>query len=225
MYNKANVLITTVPIEVLIDKEGLNNHIADRTDTYQVWTHANKEEYQIRIGCPPVGLRFLKKNVPCIDILEYPSWDQYQRALTNGYDIVGISFFTCSMNAIERMVQLAREAGVKELWAGNYGVLTPGAEDLFDKTFIGSGEKVLFEMLEGESLKKIKHPAIISELRYRSFSSKVGYLYTRRGCNMKCSFCSTHVFLPNEDPMPMDEILKVLDIYHQENVANVVIYD
>lgn len=225
MNNKAKVLITTAPIEVIIDKEGLNNHIANRTDTYQTWTQANKEKYQIKIGCPPVGLRFLKENIPSIDILEYPSWEQYQKALKNGYDIVGISFFTCSMNAIERMIQLAREAGVKELWAGNYGVLTPGAKELFDKNFIGSGEKMLFEMLEGKPLKIVKHPAIISELRYRSFSSKVGYLYTRRGCNMKCSFCSTHVFLPYENPISMDEILKVLDVYRQENVANVVIYD
>jgi radical SAM superfamily enzyme YgiQ (UPF0313 family) len=42
---------------------------------------------------------------------------------------------------------------------------------------------------------------------------------------MGCSFCSTPVFLPRENPMPMEEILKVLDIYRRENVANVVIYD
>ena len=225
MYKKSNILITTVPMDVLIDKDGLNNHIADRTDTYQTWTQAIKEKYQIRIGCPPVGLRFLKENISGLDILEYPSWDEYRDALENGYDIVGISFFTCSMSAIPKMVRMARDAGVKELWAGNYGVFTPGAKELFDRVFIGSGEKILSELLEGRSLERIKHPAIISELRYRSFSSKVGYLYTQRGCRMGCSFCSTPLFLPYEDPMPMKEITKVLDIYREHEVANVVIYD
>lgn len=225
MYNKSKVLITTVPIEVLIDKEGLNNHVVDRTDTYQAWTQAIKEKYQIRIGCPPVGLKFLKENIPRLDILEYPSWIQYEEALSNGYDVVGISFFTCSMNAIPKMVRLARDTGVRELWAGNYGVFTPGTKDLFDKIFIGSGEKVLFELFEGKILEQIKHPEVISDLRYRNFSSKVGYLYTKRGCKMGCSFCSTPLFLPNEAPISMDEILKVLDIYHQKKIANVVIYD
>jgi radical SAM superfamily enzyme YgiQ (UPF0313 family) len=225
MHRKSNILITTAPKEVLIDREGLNNHVADRTDTYQVWTQAIREKYQIRIGCPPVGLRFLKENVPHLDILEYPSWEEYQKTLQNGYDIVGISYFTCSFGAVPEMVRMARQAGVKEVWAGNYGVFTPGTQDLFDKVVIGSGEKMLYEWFEGKPLDKIKHPAIISDLSYRHFSSKVGYLYTKRGCRMGCSFCSTPLFLPDEAPISMDEIVNVLDIYRQNGVVNVVIYD
>lgn len=225
MYTKAKVLITTVPTEVLISHDGLNNHNVDRTDTYQAWTQAIEEKHQIRIGCPPAGLRFLKANIPRIDILEYPTWEQYQSALEDAYDLVGISYFTCSMNALPRMVRMARDAGVKEVWGGCYGVLTPGSERLFDRIFTGSGENVLYELLEGGRLDRIKHPAIISDLRYRVFSSKVGYLYTKRGCNMKCSFCSTHVFLPSEEPISMVEIEKVLDVYRREGVTNVVIYD
>lgn len=225
MYRKSKILFTTVPIEVLIDKNGLNNHTVNRTDTYQAWTQALKEKYHIKIGCPPVGLRFIKENIPGIDILEYPSWKQYEEALKNGYDVVGISFFTSAMNAVPLMARMARDSGVKELWGGNYGVLTPGAEKFFDKTFIGSGENAVYGLLEGKRLGKIKHPALISDLTYRSFSSRVGYLYTKRGCNMGCSFCSTPLFLPHEDLIPTDEILKVLDIYRQEKLANVVIYD
>lgn len=225
MYKGVKILITTAPIEEIIHRQGLNNHTVDRTDTYQCWTQANKEKHQLRIGCPPVGLRFLKENIPGIDILEYPTWDQYKAALKNGYDIIGISFFTHSLGIIPKMIRLARDAGVREFWAGNHGVLTPLANELFDKVFIGSGEKVLVELLEGKKIEKIKHPVLISELRYRFFSSKVGYLYTKRGCNMGCSFCTTPIFLPHDHAIPEDEILKVLDFYRQKRVANVVIYD
>jgi radical SAM superfamily enzyme YgiQ (UPF0313 family) len=219
------VLITTAPIEVLHVPGGLNNHTIDRTDTYQQWTQAVDEKYQLRIGCPPVGLRFLKENIPQIDILEYPRWDQYREALTMGYDIVGISFMTCTTHIIREMVDMAREAGAREVWGGNHGVLNPSVSHLFDRTFTGSGEKVLAELLDGKPIREIKHPVIISDLKFRSFVSKVGYLYTKRGCNMGCSFCSTPVYLPKEDPLPMKEIEKVLDVYREEKVANVVIYD
>lgn len=225
MKKKMRVLITTSPKEVLVHHNGLKNNVVDRTDIYQSWTQTLKKRNQIRIGCPPVGLRFLKENVPGIDILEYPGWKEYEEALTNGYDIVGISYFTCSMHVVPRMVEMARDSGAKEVWAGNHGVFTPGTRELFDRVIVGSGEKVLYEYLEGKPLRSIKHPPIISEINVRSFSSKVGYLYTKRGCNMGCIFCSTPQFLPYEIPISMDEIKKVLDVYRQENVISVVIYD
>ena len=40
-----------------------------------------------------LGLRFIKQNVPGIEILEMPTAAQYRRALTRGWDIVGISFY------------------------------------------------------------------------------------------------------------------------------------
>jgi radical SAM superfamily enzyme YgiQ (UPF0313 family) len=225
MRAKQSILVTTAPTEALVDPNGLNGHPVNRTDTYQAWTQANAPKDQLHIGCPAAGLRFLKASVRQIDVLEYPTWNEYREALSRGYDIVGVSFFTCTLDTVRLMVKMAREAGVQKLWGGGYGVLTPGATELFDRVFIGSGEKPLFEWMEGSPLNSIRHPPMISELRFRSFASKVGYLYTKRGCNMKCSFCSTPVFLPREEPVPFDEILRVLDVYRDEGVANVVIYD
>ena len=38
------------------------------------------------------GLRFIRQNVPGIEILEMPTADEYRRALARGWDIAGISF-------------------------------------------------------------------------------------------------------------------------------------
>ena len=73
------------------------------------------------------GLRFLRQNIPGIEILEYPTRAEYRQALERGWDAVGFSFYLEESNQILQMAQQARDAGVARLWAGNYGALTPGA--------------------------------------------------------------------------------------------------
>jgi outer membrane protein assembly factor BamB len=91
-----------------------------------------------------------------VDILEYPTWDHYREKLKEGYDIVGISFFTWTFPAMVRMVEMARAAGIKEVWGGNYGMMTPGAEAYFDKTFSGYCEAEIYHTLTGMELKEIR---------------------------------------------------------------------
>ncbi len=44
---------------------------------------------------PAFGLRFIQKLLDCpIDVLEYPTQKEYERALEIGYAVVGISFMT-----------------------------------------------------------------------------------------------------------------------------------
>jgi len=83
------------------------------------------------------GLRFLKQNIPEIEILEYPTWEQYVKKLREGWDVVGFSFYLSDTPEVLEMVEYARSAGIEEIWCGNYGALTPEIQDRFDKIFIG----------------------------------------------------------------------------------------
>src|ERR1700687_4659628 len=66
------------------------------------------------------GLRFLRQNIPEIEILEYPTRAEYRNALKKGWDVVGFSFYLEESNHVLGMAEEARKAGVKGLGAGNY---------------------------------------------------------------------------------------------------------
>lgn len=173
------------------------------------------------------GLRFLKENIPFLEILEYPSKAQYIKKIKEGWDVVGFSFFVNDIPRILEMVEIARENRVKELWAGNYGALTPGIENYFDRIFIGYAEKTLGRFL-GVKVKEIKHPVlpVFLELgplgiEYKPF----GVLFTTRGCPMKCEFCQTPLFAPKPEAIPLDSIEEVLLKYKRMGIEEVVILD
>ena len=63
-----------------------------------------------------MGLRFIKQNIPEIEILEMPTTDQYSRALARGWDIVGISFYPNETPRALEMAAQARRAGAGEVW-------------------------------------------------------------------------------------------------------------
>ncbi|MEM2978443.1 MAG: hypothetical protein QXM46_04050, partial [Candidatus Hadarchaeales archaeon] len=58
------------------------------------------------------GLRFLKQNVPELEILEYPTREEYLRKLEEGWDVVGFSFYVNEVPEILEMADLARQKGV-----------------------------------------------------------------------------------------------------------------
>ena len=39
------------------------------------------------------GLRFIKQNIPEVELLEYPLWQEFQAKLNEGWDIIGFSFY------------------------------------------------------------------------------------------------------------------------------------
>ena len=57
------------------------------------------------------GLRFLKQNIPELEILEFPTWDEYQKKLQEGWDVVGLSFYLSETHEAMEMVEAARAAG------------------------------------------------------------------------------------------------------------------
>jgi hypothetical protein len=77
------------------------------------------------------GLRFLRQNLPTLEILEYPTRRQFSAQLKRGWDAIGFSFYLEETNDILAMAAEARQAGVRELWAGNYGALTPSIQLYF----------------------------------------------------------------------------------------------
>jgi radical SAM superfamily enzyme YgiQ (UPF0313 family) len=186
---------------------------------------ANNESFQSGKYAPSIGLYFLKENLPSADILEYPQWEDYAQAIKRGYDVVGIGFYTTNYYDAVKMAKMAREAGVKEVWAGNYGALTPGAEDVFDRIFIGYAERELKSALENEVLEMVRHPILATPFRALSRRKKAGYLVTTRGCKYKCRFCSTPIFSSQTDEISMAEIERLLDIYRNMDIDYVIIAD
>ena len=173
------------------------------------------------------GLRFLQYNIPQINILEYPTLDQFKQIIDKSkIDILGFSFYTNEIPQILEMVKYARIKGVKVIWAGNYGALTSGLNHYFNKIFKGYSEKLIADEL-GIKIHRIKHPPII---QYYSWAigmkiAKVGILQTARGCLLKCKFCQTPVFSPKTELIPMESIKEVLLEYKKRGVKEIIIID
>ena len=173
------------------------------------------------------GLRFLKQNIPEIEILEYPTWEEYVNKLKEGWDVVGFSFYLNEITEILQMAQEARKQGIKELWAGNYGALTEGIESYFDRIFIGYAEHQVAEVF-GKKIDEIIHPPLVMPLdlgplwfRYRLH----GVLFTQRGCPVGCNFCQTPVFCPHISKISLESIERVLKFYKKHHIREVTILD
>jgi len=55
------------------------------------------------------GLRFLKQNIPELEILEFPTWEEYHKKLEEGWDVVGLSFYLSETHEAIEMVEAARK--------------------------------------------------------------------------------------------------------------------
>ena len=223
---KKRVLFTTLPVETIpfVRRVGRTKVLLETVE--DCLAAGNNPEYLSGIIMPNFGLHFLKANVSSIDIIEYPTWKELEEKLKYGnYEIVGISFYTCGYPHVLKLISMCRKYNIKEVWGGNYGVLTPGIEQYFDRVFIGNAESQIKLLVEGEPLSAIKHPVMYSDAGFSSFKKKVGYLYTARGCGLKCSFCVTPKFAPELMKTPINEIIRVLDVYKEHGVGYIMIQD
>lgn len=140
------------------------------------------------------GLRFIKHNIPQIEILEYPTWNEFQERLKEGWDVVGFSFYIRESPDILKMIDCTRKAGVKEIWGGNYGALTSDLEKHFDRIFVGYAEKEMAREL-GIELREIKHPTLVTHISLLGLKLvAIGVMFTSRGCSFNCDFCQSPKF-------------------------------
>lgn len=219
-------LITSVPMEEIILSARPRGRGAPLTTVDECIYAANNFEYTQHFAFPYEALQFLKANVPSIDILPHPTWQEYEAALEKDYEVVGISFFSYTATTAARMAAMARQHGAKEVWGGGYGVSTPGIGRHFDRLFRGFADAPVKELVEGVPLERLKHPVMMGVLDYPHVQPKVGYLSTTRGCNLGCEFCPEPVhFGYNLLTTPLEEVERVLEIYAREGVTVITLLD
>jgi len=171
------------------------------------------------------GLRFLHQNIPELSILEYPTRAEYLKALKKGWDAVGFSFYLEETNRILQMTEEAHRAGVTQLWAGNYGALTPSVRPNFDEVFDGYSEEAVGERL-GKTIDYIEHPPLVVRFHLPGgWPLPVGILFTTRGCSFQCTFCQTTAFAPRPKAIPLDALERVIRFYVAKGVRFVLILD
>lgn len=175
------------------------------------------------------GLRFIKQNIPEIEILEYPTWKEFQQKLAEKkWDIVGFSFFMNEIHEIIKMVKYTRKKKIPEIWAGNYGALTKEIIHYFDRVFVGYSEIEIAKLL-GRKLenKDIIHPPIIipAKIHFNFYLNCMGVLYTNRGCNNQCDFCQTPPFCPQPYKISLQSINRILAYYKSIGVNEIIILD
>jgi radical SAM superfamily enzyme YgiQ (UPF0313 family) len=225
MSGHKKVLITTIPGSEIAREARVKNWPVTYNNPGECFQAANNIEYVNGFTCPNYATEFIRANIPTVDILEYPSWEEYGDALKNKYDIVGISFWTYTSSQALKMARMARECGVREIWGGGHGVNTPGIQPHFDRIFSGYGEFELSELLYNRPLETPTHP--IMECQYDFFFNpiKTGYLFSIRGCRMLCEFCSGPPYYKRLVVTPMEEIERVLDIYLEREIKHISLVD
>jgi pyruvate-formate lyase-activating enzyme len=195
---------------------------------YDYFRENAPRNFRWRFGMPrriSFGLRFLRQNIPGITILEYPTRAEFSAQLRRGWDAVGFSFYLEETNDILDMAVEARAAGIPELWAGNYGALTPAIQSQFDQVFTTYGEESVAQLL-GVSIEDIQHPPLVSEFRFPGgWSIPVGVLFSSRGCSFRCTFCQTTAFAPQPKPVSLESLDRVLDFYKRMGIHFVLMLD
>lgn len=213
MEQGEKVLFTTAYIR---DKHDLYNWMQSNV-TYTSNLHAERTI--------SAGLRFIKQNIPQIEILEYPSWEQYVNKVKEGWDTVGFSFYLNETHEVIDMIKKAKEMGVPEIWGGNYGALTPDVQPFLDKTFIGYSEHEIGKAL-GYKVEEIRHPPLIVPVGFSGMNlTWMGVLFTTRGCALGCRFCQTPSFASKVSTLPLESIDRVLAYYRKMGIGFIIILD
>lgn len=175
------------------------------------------------------GLRFLAQNLPELEILEFPLWEQYVEKLREGWDAVGFTWFQHEIPQVLRMAEQARAAGVSELWAGGYGALWEGTRTFADRVFYGYAEEELARDVFGRELGRLRHPPIGLPLNYHLPppipAKMMGYLFTQRGCARRCTFCQAQAHAPRPEPIPLESIDEVLRFYKRARINELWVFD
>ena len=223
---KKKMLLSTMPIEsIVLTARGHRKTPTLRTID-ECFHAGNNIEFVNGFTLPNYATRFIQSNVPSVDILEYPTLDQYRDALASTrYDVVGLSFWTYTSSEAIRMAQMAREAGVPEVWAGGHGISTPGIGAHFDRMFRSYSEYDLKPLLEEEELVDFRHPDLSSQYDFHLGDVPTGYLFTIRGCRAPCNFCSGPRYYRKLATTSVPETERILDFYRSKGIEHITVVD
>lgn len=174
------------------------------------------------------GLCFLRANVPC-EILEYPTARAFEAALANPPDVLGISFYINETEVALQMAAAARRAGVREIWAGNYGAYSPQVARSFDRVITGWAESAVAQALGLPAIpqQELRHPEMYGAIGTNIWSTMIlsGLLFTSRGCPWTCQFCQTPGFYGKPAQVPLETIEKILWTYRRQGISGINILD
>lgn len=202
------------------------SYIRDKNDIYN-WMQTNVT-WNSKLHADrtiSAGLRFIKQNIPDIEIIEYPTWEQYTDKLKEGWDIVGFSFYLNEVAEVINMIKQARSMGISEIWGGNYGVLTKEIQPYFNRIFTGYAEHEIAKALDYE-IREIIHPPLIVPVGLPNLHINwLGVLFTTRGCAYSCRFCQSPSFANKVTKVPIESIERVLAYYKKIGLGGVVILD
>lgn len=226
------VLFTTAPRDIYAD-EGYDGDIPCITDDGRLdwFAHhplAYPEEYQPSVKSRSYDVAFLELNVPGPTYLELPLQNDIEVHLASGqFKVLCITAYTWMIPWALKLAEKARrQYGVREVWLGGYGIMTPEPKikQLFDRLFWGYAESTFREALGMSPMKpsEIKHPMLINESTYLAHKIKIGHLFWERGCTQRCTFCADPVFQPGgEGTFSVDNVREVLERYKDEGVVTV----
>src|SRR3972149_35636 len=189
------------------------------------------------------GLHLIAQNIsqPSM-LLEYPSWDYFEKEVRKGYDFVGISFYQpCTDIVLDMCKIIRRVAPETKIVLGHYGALTFNAafpedykKEHADYVCIGEGIK-FFRTLLGEPLdspiSQSYLPRCGDNLPWldRHPGGNNSFVIAGLGCPSGCDFCATTEMHANERIMlyPPDKVFEEIKRIYRSfpNTVQVTVYD
>lgn len=87
-------------------------------------------------------------------------------------------------------------------------MLAPEVQKYFDRIFVGYAEKEVGRAL-GVKVGEIKHPYVWQDIGI-PLKTRIGLLFTSRGCPFRCYFCQTPSFCPEASIISLSSIKEIL---------------
>lgn len=175
-------------------------------------------------------------------VLEYPSFDDFDRELRRGgYDVVAISFKAVHADVLHEMCSMIRRLSPRsKIVLGGYGAVCapelfsdPRWEGLFDHVCHGEGISFLRELLGDDD-----HPPIKCQLPKEGASlpwlnprptGTTGVVLSGLGCTYRCHFCATSAATRGQyvEVLDGDGVYRAMRDYWQNTpfTSTVSIYD
>lgn len=227
-----SVLVVSAPRDIYAD-EGYDGDIPCITaDGRQDWFAGHPlpypKDYRPSVKSRIYDIAFLQENVPGPTFLELPHQREIEAELASGrYTVLAISAYTWMVPWALKLAERARRLyGIREVWLGGYGVMTPEPRlrEVFDRLFWGYSESLLRQAIGLAPIKpaELRHPLLLNESTYLAHKIKIGHLFWERGCTQHCRFCADPVFQPGgEQPLALDTVRTMLERYKKEGVVTV----